>query len=98
MEGRLLGYDDTEGSKGYVVLIPDLKKVVVSADVTFMNEGTSRSGLLPDVQDLQFSDTDSCPELVTAEDTSSGDTDSDSSSEQSDLSLMTRSATAAGRD
>ena len=45
-------YDDDEGTKGYVVLIPELNKVVVSADVTFMDEGTSRTGRLPNVQDL----------------------------------------------
>ena len=56
LEGRLIGYDDDDGTKGYNMYFPDTKTTTIGNDVTFLDEGTTRSGMLPDVQQLFHSE------------------------------------------
>ena len=53
--GRMLGYDDDRGTKAYRVFVPTENKVIISNDVTFLDEGgvTSQQQLLPDVSTIR---------------------------------------------
>ena len=51
MKGIMVGYDDVEGTKAYRIYVPDLKKIVITPDVTFMDFKAS-TGKVPDVTTL----------------------------------------------
>ena len=51
--GRLVGYDDQNGTKGFRILDPKQNKIVTSDDVEFMDDGKTKTGQLPDVSLLQ---------------------------------------------
>ena len=50
LSGRMVGYDDDEGTKAYRVYVPVLRKIVISADVTFLDATSNNNGLAYDVE------------------------------------------------
>ena len=51
MKGIMVGYDDMDGTKAYRIYVPNLKKIVITPDVTFM-DFKATTGKIPDVSTL----------------------------------------------
>ena len=53
MKGIMVGYDDMDGTKAYRIYVPNLKKIVITPDVTFMDFKVI-TGKIPDVTDQLY--------------------------------------------
>ena len=52
MKGVMIGYEDMDGTKAYRIFIPEISKVIVTPDVTFMDFKITTTGKIADVNKL----------------------------------------------